>query len=162
MAHLTSLSVKQEWFYHQIHQYIVKRPCWVVNRRRAMKYLTAVLYCAVYSLLFQFSKGRLQRENQHVSTGTSSAFSTIVNYFVDVFRPRDPMIAFSASRLTKMNVIRCGKHIKTINKLNDHILSASHNNATAKCRSRSIVYFEINRYPNGFHFYPLQSESRCI
>ena len=43
-----------------------------------MKYLTAVLYCAVYTLIFQFSKGRQQREKQHVSTGTLSAFSAIV------------------------------------------------------------------------------------
>ena len=62
MAHLASLSVKQEWFYPK--KYIVKRPCWVVSQRRAMKYLTAFLYCAVYQgSKLKKSSGRLLATN---------------------------------------------------------------------------------------------------
>ena len=99
-----------------------------------MKYLTAVRYCAVYSLIFQFSKGRQRREKQHVSSGTLSAFSTIV-----IFRSRDPMVTFYASLSTEMNVVRSGKHTKTIKKVNDRIYSTFYNNTTVKCRSPSSV-----------------------
>ena len=124
-----------------IKKYIVKHPCWVVSQRRAMKYLTAVLFCAAYTLLFQFSKGRQESENQHVSTGTLSAFSTIVIILLMFFCSRDPMFTFYASHLSKMNVIRYGKKKnKTINKLNDSILSTFHDNSRVKCGSRSSVY----------------------
>ena len=51
------------------------------------------------------------------------------------------MITFRASLLTKMNVIRCGKHTKTINELNNHFFTTFHYNATVKCRKADLVFF---------------------
>ena len=55
------------------------------------------------------------------------------------------MITFRASLLTKMNVIRCGKHTKTINELNNHFFTTFHYNATVKCRKADLVFFLMLR-----------------